>query len=288
MSTTHLLQERANSLTLKEMKDARDSTSADSTGFPYPPDSPVFYIKFGNQPKPFTKMEAQTQQFAYDALQTMRFSDVGNKCVPRIPKILCLLESEHVLYIVMEYVHGSTLLELAKTKTWEEQQPYIKQIAESIDVLLTIPIPPEAAPGPHQGGVIRHPVFKDGEAAKPFNSVLALQDHIDSMVTSPGPAKFRNLPPIKFESTLHFVYSDLYPGNFIYDANGDMWIVDFGHAAFLPLSFQTYALVASFPRSMVYAYTINQLVKTKLPTDNVESMKRAHSHFTLCVFGFRR
>ncbi len=287
MDTARLLQERADSLTLEEMDAAWESAGAECSGFPYPRDSPVFYIKFGNQPKPFTKMEAQTQQFAYNALEAMRLSNVVHHFIPRIPKMLRLLESD-ILYIVMEYVHGSTLLELAKTKTWEEQQPYIKQIAESIDVLLTISIPPDAAPGPHQGGVIRHPVFKDGEAAKPFNSVLALQDHIDSMVTSPGPARFRNLPPITFESKLHFVYSDLYPGNFIYDANGDVWIVDFGHAAFLPLSFQTYALVASFPRSMLYAYTISKLVKTKLPTGNVESMKRAHSHFTLCVFGFRR
>jgi hypothetical protein len=41
------------------------------TGFPYPPATPQFYIKFGNRGRASTAAEARTRQFVFDALEKM-------------------------------------------------------------------------------------------------------------------------------------------------------------------------------------------------------------------------
>ncbi|KAM3516772.1 hypothetical protein NHJ13051_009605 [Beauveria bassiana] len=230
-------------------------------------------------------MEAATQIFTRDSLNAISGSTTDGGKLPRVPKIFRLFGGK---YIVMEYVQGKTLLELAETKSWEDQLQYIDRIAEAVDVLLTIPIPAEAAPGPYGGGVIRHPLFKDSEAATIFNDVASLQKNVNYMSTLPKKSRYTANPPrpeSTFENRLYLVYGDFYPGNFIFDANESLWIIDFGHANLLPLCFQTYALLQSFPASGQYAAAIYDRMKTELPTKNMKAMRRAAGWFGMSVLG---
>ncbi|KAM3498805.1 hypothetical protein MY10362_007895 [Beauveria mimosiformis] len=186
----------------------------------------------------------------------------------------------------MEYVQGKTLLELAETISWEEQLQYIDRIAEAVDVLLTIHISAEAVPGPSGGGTIGHPLFKDSEAPKIFNDVASLQEHINYTSTLPQKPRYTVNPPrpeSTFDNRLYLVYGDFYPGNFIFDANGSLSIIDFGHANLLPLCFQTYALLRPFPASGQYAAAIYDRIKTELPTKNIEALRRAAGWFCMSV-----
>ncbi|KAF1736982.1 hypothetical protein CRV24_002597 [Beauveria bassiana] len=285
MKTVEQLQRIANSLTIEELNDACRAAGHYRSGFPYPLDSPspLFYIKYGGGGQCFNNMEVATQVFTRDSLKAMSGSTTDGGNLPRVPKIFRVFGGR---YMVMEYVQGKTLLELAETKSWEEQLQYIDRIAEAVDILLTIPIPAEAAPGPYGGGITRHPLFKDSEAPKIFNDVASLQEHINYMSTLPQKSRYTANPPrpeSTFDNRLYLVYSDFYPGNFIFDANGSLWIIDFGHASLLPLCFQTYALLRPFPASGQYADAIYDRIKTELPTRNIEAMRRAAGWFGMSV-----
>ncbi|OAR05866.1 hypothetical protein LLEC1_06398 [Akanthomyces lecanii] len=276
MALRNSLQKQADALTLPELEAARKRTSAESTGFAYPPAAPVFYVKFGNQSKSLTNMEARTQEFVYTALK-----DLPDVYAPRVPRIFRVVEGRYLAYVIMELVHEPTLLELSETRSWEEQQPYLKQIARAIDVLLTIPVVGDV-PGPCGGGVIQHPLFRDGQAPAIFPSTAALQGHINAINSHRNAASSQ----ITLESCLHVVYSDCFPGNFVLPPDGSLWILDFGHAGLLPLSFQAYALSYPFPRSRAVARAIGGYMTTVLPRGNLELMRRAHDRFSQYMFGF--
>ncbi|KAM3514131.1 hypothetical protein MY11210_002232 [Beauveria gryllotalpidicola] len=121
-------------------------------------------------------MEVATQTFTRDSLKAISGSTTDGGNLPRVPKTFRVFWGGK--YILMEYVQGKTPRELAETKSWEEQLQYIDRIAKAVDVLLTIPIQAEAAPGPYEGGLIRHPLFKDSKAPKIFNDVASLQEHV--------------------------------------------------------------------------------------------------------------
>lgn len=284
--SVNLLDERAKALTVKMMDKARLKVGPSATGFPYPFGKPIFYVKFGNQEKHLTQMEARTQQFAYEAVEKLSATHPDASRLPRIPRVLRLLETRHVAYIVMEYAPGPTLLQLSKNEPAHDEAVYVAQIARGIEGLLSIPVAANAPPGPPGGGIIKHPLFKDGQAAKAFESVASLQDHINTMSSLPRTSGHATRPRVELEHELHFVYSDLYPGNFVFSSNGDMWILDFGHASLLPLSFQSYALSSPFPRSYRYASLVRCQLRIQLPETNLAAMQRAHDFFVLCVFGF--
>ncbi|ATY61569.1 kinase-like domain [Cordyceps militaris] len=287
MKTIQELQDAANSLTLKQMHDAQDAAGSDRTGFPYPLDSPspLFYIKYGNSYSCLTIMEAETQTFTYHALEVISRSAAPPIGLPRVPKIFRVVGGE---YIIMEYVQGTTFLNISETKSREDQLEYIDRIAKAIDILLTIPVPSDAAPGPYRGGLIKHPLFRDSEAPKVFDDVASLQDYVNYMSTMPQRSRNTANPPrpeCQLDCQLYLVYADLYPGNFIFDADGALWIIDFEHANLLPLCFQTYALVYPFSLSAGHAKDVHQRMRTKLPTDNIDAMKRARDWFIKCTFG---
>jgi hypothetical protein len=80
----------------------------------------------------------------------------------------------------------------------------------------------------------------------------------------------------------------MYEGNFIFTDAGDLYIIDFEHAAFLPESFMTYA----FDQPRVVCAKIKD--RFSLPLGNLKAMKVAGWYFMMswrkigeCVFGFR-
>lgn len=75
------------------------------------------------------------------------------------------------------------------------------------------------------------------------------------------------------ERDLHFVFSDLYEGNFMFTDAGSLFIIDFEQAAFLPLSFMSFA--------MVQQHHICDLLRDALhlPSENTDAMRHICSLF---------
>ncbi|OAA58184.1 Protein kinase-like domain protein [Cordyceps fumosorosea ARSEF 2679] len=286
MKTMEQLQEIADSLTLQEMRNLKEEAGYYRSGFPYPLDSesPWFYIKYGKHSSALTRMEAETREFTYNALQEISLSAVNKDSLPCVPKIFRVIWPD---FVVMEYREGRTLQKLAETLPWEEQLSYIRRIAKAIDILLSIPIPADATPGPYGGGLILHPLFKDAEAPKLFKDVASLRAHVNYMSgmpqNHPPPSGAPPRPQCALDSRLYLVWGDFNPGNFIFDANGFLCLIDFENVNLLPLCFQTYALHYGFPISTQYGWAVSDAMETALPTHNMETFIRAHTWFVRCA-----
>lgn len=74
---------------------------------------------------------------------------------------------------------------------------------------------------------------------------------------------------------LYFCFSDLYEGNFILSHNGSLYVLDFEHASFLPISLMTYALIQARP----VCTAIRD--KLSLPQENLPGMRLACSYFVM-------
>jgi hypothetical protein len=152
-------------------------------GLMYPPQAPIFWIKYGLQSEG-RDAEARTQDFAFRALEQIPQSDREGI---RIPEIYRIFTDEHpsgnsMVYIVMEYVPGKTLLQILRDTPGSKSVEYLyDRIAKAIKLFLSFKVPDDATPGPYKGGIIRHPLFKDYEAAIEYSSVAQLQHHINKV-----------------------------------------------------------------------------------------------------------
>lgn len=182
------IAESAQELTEDELHAARDQIGPCNdegfaiTGFAYPFDNPIFYVKFGNRRVTSMTAEAATQQFVFDALEKMPPEPRRGIHVPQIFRVLT---THRGVYIVMELVSGRRLDQLYETIDCFEDisKPYYDQIARGIKLLLSIPVPPDAKPGPCGNSVIKHPFFKDSEAPIQYDSVDILEEHINNVRT---------------------------------------------------------------------------------------------------------
>jgi hypothetical protein len=86
----------------------------------------------------------------------------------------------------------------------------------------------------------------------------------------------RDQPTVDFsEEKLCFCFSDLYEGNFLFSANGDLYVLDFEQAGFLPISFMTYALI----QDRLVCAAIEE--KLSLPQGNLPGIIKAGSYFIM-------
>jgi hypothetical protein len=84
------------------------------------------------------------------------------------------------------------------------------------------------------------------------------------------------VPTVDFsKEKLYFCFSDLYEGNFIFSDNGSLYVLDFEHASFLPISLMTYALIQARP----VCTAIRD--KLSLPQENLPGMRLACSFFVM-------
>ena len=74
-------------------------------------------------------------------------------------------------------------------------------------------------------------------------------------------------PTVRLEKDLCFYYSDFYSGNFIVTDAGDLCLIDFDQAGFLPPSFMAYALAES---RWAFGVWIKDIVK--LPEHNEQNL----------------
>lgn len=85
-------------------------------------------------------------------------------------------------------------------------------------------------------------------------------------------------PTVHLERDLCFYYSDLFPGNFIITDAGDLCLVDFDQAGFLPVSFMSYALTQSHWSSWLMAEVQKIMM---LPEHNLDAMKSVAYYFAI-------
>ncbi|KAH6718703.1 hypothetical protein BKA61DRAFT_261570 [Leptodontidium sp. MPI-SDFR-AT-0119] len=244
-----------------------DKRSYNTLAYPSP-ESPVAFIKYGPEELGMRE-EWRNQEFAFEALEKLHPQE--RKGV-HIPKIYRVIQREGMIYIVMEYVVGATLAELAKSSLEGEQQERYEQIAKAIRLFLAFEVTDQASPGPVGGGIIKHPLFEDAVASLRYNSAKDLQEHLTTVANSPNDNNLR----VDFTGeSFCFCFADLFEGNFIFTATSSLYIVDFHHASFLPTSFMTYAL--NQPRPVCAA------IKDKfdLPTKNLAAMRVAGYYFMI-------
>lgn len=83
---------------------------------------------------------------------------------------------------------------------------------------------------------------------------------------------------MRLERDMCFYYSDFYPGNFIFTDAGDLCLIDFDQAGFLPLSFMSFALAESrWDPGLWIKDTLG------LPEHNLDAMKNIFYWFVVGV-----
>lgn len=155
-------------------------------GITYPPgDRPTLWIKYGWG---VFWDEAVNQIRAHQELQKI------NSPV-RVPVVYYAFEDNDGAkwtYIVMEYIRGDTVgsLEDKARESPEQSQEKLdalsRRVAFALDEFLRIPVPLDTPPASVSGGIIRHSVFKDHEAPRPYQNVEQLEQHFN-MVGYIGP-----------------------------------------------------------------------------------------------------
>lgn len=155
------------------------------TGFPYPADAPSAYVKFGF-PVEWTLAEVRNQTFVYDALQ--KLPPEARQGI-HVPEVYRIMEIGHRLFIIMEYVPGRTLSKITEDEQyWETcREEVINKICQGMKLLISLPVPEDAKPGPVGGGIIRHPIFKDFEAAIEYDSIEMLERHLNKVCYQNAP-----------------------------------------------------------------------------------------------------
>lgn len=250
-----------------------DSRGWQVSGCAYPADSPLIYIKYGHNGETLRDSEARTQQWAFDALK-MKVPPEERRHI-HIPEIYRVFEFDEWTYILMEYIPGKTLLQIMEN--WqaysELADKYADQIAAGLRLLLSLPVPEDAAPGPVGGGLVRHALYQDHRAPIEYDSVDMMEKHLNKVATMITD----KAPTVKLERELHLVFADLYEGNFKFTEDGDMYFVDLKQASFLPLSFMSYALIQ--PHRICAA--LQEGLDGELPQENLPGLRHTCGHFVM-------
>ncbi|SPQ21407.1 547f5ec2-af15-4178-bc54-79792bc5304f [Thermothielavioides terrestris] len=244
----------------------------------YPPERPVVFVKFGGPEK---QAEADMQRLAWEWLRQQRERDPG--CNIYVPEVFKVFSRDNATFIIMELLAATQVKDLAKRFdpiTWKQNKAqYYDMITEGIRLLSLIPVPPDATPGPytHAERYIKHMLFKDHEAPHIYNTVQDLEDHLNRIAVVayqhlPGPP-----PKVALEKELVYCYTDFNDENFMFTTDPDgrprLYIIDFEHASFLPLSFLSYAVLGRKPRFFTGKW-IREKLGPSLPQNNIEVMQR--------------
>ncbi|KAK3943301.1 hypothetical protein QBC46DRAFT_405599 [Diplogelasinospora grovesii] len=258
----------ANSLTLQEVRD-------------------LIKYKYGLQ------KEAQMQKYAFEALQQTPDEHRRGFCIPEIYRVMVDEEGSAYTYIIMEYVCGKTLGALMDDDLHKElglltepenshlgvpfsRSYYEDKLEKAFKLLLSFPVPETVtAPGRWDGGHIKHPLFREFDAPIRYESIEMLEKHINAVAAHRVRDQDSALT-VKLERKLHFVCSDLYEGNFMFTDAGDLYIIDFEQANFLPLSFMSFA-VDTRMRAVCYML----YGKLDLPQENLPAMRKAQYWFSI-------
>ncbi|KAK4234236.1 hypothetical protein C8A03DRAFT_37991 [Achaetomium macrosporum] len=253
----------------------------------YPPERPMVFVKFGGPEK---QAEGDMQRLACDWLRQQRQRDLG--CNIHVPEVFKVFSRDNTTFITMELLAAAHIKDFAKISdpiTWKQNEArYYEMITEGIRLLSLMPVPPDATPGPYTRAerYIKHMLFKDQEAPVIYDTIQDLEDHLNRVAELaydhvPGPP-----PKVALEKELVFCYTDFNDENFMFATDPDgrprLYIVDFEHASFLPLSFLSYAVLGRKPRWYT-GRRIREKLGPSLPQHNIEVMKRISYLFQICT-----
>ncbi|KXJ97237.1 hypothetical protein Micbo1qcDRAFT_229955 [Microdochium bolleyi] len=209
----------------------------------YPPTNPTLWIKYGFA---ILWSEIVAQHTAYEGLQRL-------KSPVRVPRIFCAHGIEYsvtyegqeirnpYIFIVMEYIPGDTAM-MCIQKQLQSKEAIFAQIANAIKELNRLPVPPDSAPSAVNGDRIRHTMFGINESPCAYQNVQQLEDHFNLFLQkTKRQGRVVNLA----NEPMIFCYSDIYLENFIIDKKGQVHVIDFADASYLPRSFQKLALFTS-------------------------------------------
>ncbi|KAK2877180.1 hypothetical protein FQN49_001375 [Arthroderma sp. PD_2] len=237
-----------------------------SMGIPYPPESPILWIKYG---RPVLWNEVPAQVMAYHELRLLRSP-------ARAPAIYYACTIEYKTYIVMEYIPGKTAAQLLEVpgKTAVElrkgisdpakREAIFRLVALGIHELHRIPVPPRSRPTAMDGGLIRHGLFDEQEAPRHYQTIDQLEEHLNLFLKI---TRRKQRVERLAEEPMVFCFSDLWLGNFIIDDQNRVVVIDFGDVSVLPSSFSKFALL---PSQNDYPIDISSWVKVP-STDDVDN-----------------
>ncbi|KAK4200111.1 hypothetical protein QBC40DRAFT_201183 [Triangularia verruculosa] len=263
--------------------------------FTYPPNSPRVFVKVGGVE--FKQGEGDMQRIAYEWMRRERERDpTCNIYVPEVFKIFT--KGGGLTFIIMELLDKAKPVEhqlrTLDGATCDRNEPiYYRMIADGIHRLSRIPVPQGATPGPFTLGErrIKHILFKDHEAPIVYPTVQDLEDHLNRIVLRMP--KYRRTPDqaprITFERDLTFCYTDFNDENFMIETEADgrprLYIIDFEHASFLPISFLAHAVY--MPQSLNRWEHVTKWVAERfghsLPQTNVRLMDEVRALWVMSV-----
>ncbi|KAB5577946.1 hypothetical protein GE09DRAFT_1087930 [Coniochaeta sp. 2T2.1] len=241
--------------------------------FAYPPDNPLIFVKWGG---PDIHAEGDMQKLAWDWLEQER---ARTKCNIYIPEVYKIFRYKRRTFLLMQFVKATPIRWLfdGEDPFWLDHEDECDDImAEAIELLSRMPVPGDATVGRYSSArtYFKHPIFKHHEACLIYKDVQEMEDHFNRVAI----IRFGMRPPpeimtVNFrDEPLVYCYSDLQDENFLFekDDNGRprLWLVDFEHAAFLPISFLSHAVV----RNRWYTTQPIQDRLTTLPQHNLPVM----------------
>ncbi|KAH8762967.1 kinase-like domain-containing protein [Hyaloscypha finlandica] len=239
----------------------------DTNVLKYPPNkSPIAYIKYGGRAN---MGEVRTQHYV---------SNILNETTPasgvKAPEVYLAFEYDDETYIVMEYIHGQTAAELLRDRS--KRDWIYDLVAKAVTDLIEIPVPEDARPGPVGGGYIHHWFFRDNDAPREYASIDELQHHINKMLVFGAFGGSKEKVDFSNEQ-LCFCYSDIWEHNFIITEARQIYVIDFGDAAFLPTSFMS--LVLQNPKGLLLPNISSRISFPESP--NLNAMRRASYVFKI-------
>ncbi|KAK3897049.1 hypothetical protein C8A05DRAFT_20105 [Staphylotrichum tortipilum] len=260
--------------------------------FSYPHSDPLVWVKFGNPWEKGTEAEANMQMLAWEWIHDERQAGRCSAAI-HIPEVFRTFTDKYdTFYIIMELVRGTVLAKSVFANPEGSLHPVEEcydLIAEALELLRRMPTPNHATPGPYTPDpslrLIRHPMFKFQCATIVYQNVDELEQHINTVISRSYPRKPSPLPTVTLERDLVFTYSDLNDQNFMFNTDSvgrlRLYLVDFEHASFLPLSFLALAILRN--DCWWTAKPIAQRLGAALPQSNLEALTRAR--YTFRTFG---
>jgi len=280
----------------REVRNKTRNSGWENTGFPIPEDGPpVAWVKYGNNTQNLIE-EATTQEYIYDTLR--KRPDLSKIIrVPQVYRVIVQQHDDDDdkpinyrlpwVLIVMEYVPGQTVEKRLQGATSASQRYVLwDRVVRALGALLTLEPPePTPPPGPVDGGRIEHLIFGDyfeyEYAPEDYDSVEELQDYINETIAQNplqsygtmrryggGPSARR----VDFASeNFRLCYCDVHQGNFMLADGegiekgekegkevGPIYVIDFRHCMWLPVSFMNWALEYNF-RDPLFKYSRKKL-----------------------------
>ncbi len=270
----------------------------------YPPDQPVVFVKFGGRKK---QGEGDMQKLAFDWLRRER--EKNPSCNIHVPEVYKIFTKGGLAFILMQFLAATPVVQFARhidpSTRDNTMAPYYGMVAEGVHLLSRMPVPNDATPGPFTRADrwIKHLLFKDHEAPVVYPTIQELEDHFNRVnmtatmniccvlakgalqVAERGYRKDPHPPTVTLERQLVFCYTDFNDENFMVTTDPDgrprLYIVDFEHASFLPISFLSYAVFEPNPNWFLCKWIADRFGDS-LPENNMEVMKRICYMFQVC------